>query len=648
MYQRRGSYNTPAGSERYARPLRHAPPTPKWQQQQQQSIPQPPLVPQLAALIQWIIALPPITEWPRLALNHVVLAPIGTLLLATRNFMLSPRTHRIVVRLGLLGAIFWSALAFAIISYIGFYRVWVPEVGLRKDVWLQYGYDEPPFCDLRFDGVELDGRIIKRNGDFFAEDQAYDVTLELGVPVNEANLDLGNFMVSLDLKSQSDRTVYRASRPTLITYSASPFRALSTLSQIISRNPPPLRSPPNSQILSVPLLRRVVLRPSSYAPPLSTTPSDPKADRVVTHGRVTVGRRDSERFWRYGGGGGGYLPANAVARRNGPAMPGSHASRGELQTYTASLRFDAHLTGLRYCMYHYPLLCFFVFTSLFMGFELAAALTLWAIAAIYTSSITPPSMSLEPEKHFQTERTARRRGAVAAVKVEAGSDYTGESESLRRSEVSASDAETETEGESYERRTRQEAEPSQAPRYIKTEDEDDETELLRLRSLESLRARDAAERAEAVQSARMRDVVENRRMTGLDQEGDLGPLGDEYPSNVAMPRRVLGRLDEETEEETEVGGSVSGESASLLAGEGERGEEHGADEERWEDLDDEAAARRTGAEDKDTATELQSTVGGSATSGPSSVRSFGATSLGPSISTVQSRTASSRRNDEES
>ncbi|EPQ30537.1 uncharacterized protein PFL1_02062 [Pseudozyma flocculosa PF-1] len=583
-------------------------------------------------------------EWPNIAIDRVILAPLSTLLLTTRDIILSPRTHRIVVRLGVLGAIFWTALAAAIVSYVGFYRAWVPEVGLRKDVWLQYGHEEPPFCDLRFDGPELDGRDTRSRGDFFAEDQAYDVTLELGVPLNEANLDLGNFMVSLDLRSRSAGTVFRASRPTLLTHSPAPVRALSSISQLISRNPPPSRSPPNSQILSVPLLRRVVLRPSSYAPPLSSVAADPASDRKVTHGRVTVGRHDAERYWRYGGGGGGYLPTNAAARRDNHVSV-SRASRGELQTYAASLRFDAHLTGLRFFMYHYPLLSFFLFTSLFLGFELATALTLWALAAIYTSSITPLSLSLETEEHFQTERTSRRRGAH--LKTEAvASDYTGESESLKRSEGSGADGdgtETETDGEMYRASTHRREEgvaPSQALPRFKTE-EDAEVELQRLRSLDSLRERDAAERAEAVQSARLRDAVENRRMTGLDEGGGADLLPDELSPEVSLPRRVLGRLDEETEEETEVGGSISGESASVSAGERGRLVE-AAEEERWEDLEGDGGAEAGVAGVKGEAAELASTVGGSATSGPSSIRSFGATSLGPSVTTLQSRAPTRR------
>ncbi len=189
------------------------------------------------------------------------------------------------------------------------------------------------------------------------------------MPLNPANLDLGNFMVDLDLKSKADRSVFHVSKPTLLTFSLAPIRAVSSLSQLVSRNAPSPSAPVNSQLLRIPLLRRAVLRPSSYAPPLSSTPPDPLADRKVTHGQLSVGRADAEMFWMYGGNH-NTLAGIHTLPGNGKVVPiavGSHSSRGELQTYSASLRFDAHLTGLRFFMYHFPLLSFFTFTTLFLA-----------------------------------------------------------------------------------------------------------------------------------------------------------------------------------------------------------------------------------------------------------------------------------------
>ncbi len=148
------------------------------------------------------------------------------------------------------------------------------------------------------------------------------------------------------------------------------MRAAASFSQMLSRNPPSSsQAPSNSQLLRIPLLRRAVLRPSSYAPPLLSTSSDPRADRKVAHGDISVGRSDANKYWHYGGNHNTLAGLHAVPEGNGRIVPltvGSHSSRGELQTYYASLRFDAHLTGLRFFMYHFPLLSFFTFTTLFL------------------------------------------------------------------------------------------------------------------------------------------------------------------------------------------------------------------------------------------------------------------------------------------
>lgn len=52
----------------------------------------------------------------------------------------------------------------------------------------------------------------------FINDQAYDVTLELLLPVTSANVDLGNFMTTLELYNANGSIVWRASRPVRIAY----------------------------------------------------------------------------------------------------------------------------------------------------------------------------------------------------------------------------------------------------------------------------------------------------------------------------------------------------------------------------------------------------------------------------------------------
>ncbi|KAJ9475882.1 hypothetical protein PHBOTO_005969 [Pseudozyma hubeiensis] len=632
--------------------------TPTWTSQ---PVPEPPLLPPLVDLANWIASLPPIQQWPQLLVDRLLLAPVTQLLQYTRDIILSPKTHRIVVRLGVLATIFWIALAAAIVSYVGFYRAWVPDVGLRKEIWLQYGQDRPPYAHLDF-GHGAQGYRLREptpssssynaadvSGEFFATDQAYDVTLELSVPLNQANLDLGNFMVDLELKSRSNISVFHVSKPTLLTYSTAPVRAADSISQMISRNPASTQAPSNSQLLRISLLRRAVLRPSSFAPGLSSA-GDGRSDRKVTHGQVSVGRADSDKYWMYGGNHNTLAGIQALpgTGRMVPLAVGSHSSRGELQTYAASIRFDAHLTGLRFFMYHFPVLSFLLFTGLFLACEMATALTLWAVAAIWTSG-----MSLEADVHYQQgEGKWRGEGGEGRMRSDDGvkmEESASGDEGYGRMEEE--EDETETEGGYLGRRVKEEE-------Y--SDEEEGEEEKARLRSMQSLREADEADLQEAIRQSRMRDLLEARRMSGAGPSREpaggggeaslmefvdpTAPISPEELSEIQLSRRVLDRLDEETEEETDV---ASSRPSSRMAARG-GGVREGGETDAWEDLEDESTSGGEGVEvrgesgregNKESSGDDDdggdTTIGGSATSGGRTMRSFGATTTAAGSSSTR-------------
>lgn len=311
------------------------------QQQQQQTpeprIPPPPLLPQI--LTDFANDLPPPNMWASSLLSYFFIDPLLRLTRIIIDIVVSPRTHQFVLRIGVLSAIFWTAFALAIISYVGFYRAWVPNIGIQNEVWLQYGYDQPPFASI-------DLRTPDGYRSVFAEDQQYDVSLDLIVPLSAANIDLGNFMVSMDLLSPLNSTVHHASKPTIIVHESATVRAMNNLAFQLTRNAPALLLPTSSQpvqLITIPLLRRAILQHQSAAHSFvgSSTES-------VVRAHITVGRQDSLKYWMYGGGHG----VGGVMRENGGVMKAAAGaecfrSRGELQTHGASLRFDAHLTGLR-------------------------------------------------------------------------------------------------------------------------------------------------------------------------------------------------------------------------------------------------------------------------------------------------------------
>lgn len=191
---------------------------------------------------------------------------------------------------------------------------------------------------------------------------------------------------------------------------------------------------------------------------------------------------------------------------------------------------------------------FLVFTSLFLSFELLSALTLWTIAAFYTSSLPGLDVDLAAEPQLVPQEDGPfgggRRGGGRRP-------YRGPSDDSSRDDGDlGSDTETEDTADEGGNVFRRAARAAQA------------------RSLASLRARDDAEAREA-QAA----LEEHARRTGrlmVEDESEFGPGGAaEDLLTPGFGRRVLNRLDEETEEETDDAGSlrsgVGGSSMSTLS-----------------------------------------------------------------------------------
>lgn len=147
-----------------------------------------PIEQRLQSLLDFILSLPHPRYWPSLAFSAFVLDPLRSAGLALLALVTSPRTHRVVLRLGILTSLFWAAVALAVLAYIGFYRAWVPDVGRMEEVHLQYGTPGQVPSAV----VQLDDRWGKGK-EWFAEEQEYDVTLEMLVPISAANLDLGGW-----------------------------------------------------------------------------------------------------------------------------------------------------------------------------------------------------------------------------------------------------------------------------------------------------------------------------------------------------------------------------------------------------------------------------------------------------------------------
>ncbi|GAA5844360.1 hypothetical protein JCM9279_001781 [Rhodotorula babjevae] len=298
-----------------------------------------------------------------------------------------------------------------------------PVMG-RERLWLQYGQHKPPYAL-----VQLDQRKYSTPG------KVYDVDLELVVPVNHNNLDLGNFMASLSLVDAAGQHVLTESRPALLSHPSAqaclvPSSRSSTLSHLLfypvtlfKRTAAPIASclapfvapstGPCSQTLRIPLLERAsfVAPASSKALARSTKTSrwgrKSKA-RAANSGPATalfvqIGREDahpspSEVEKAVASvAATGEESSGAVVRKEATARP------RELQVLEAWVRIEVKLSGLRSFLYRHPYLLFLIFFPSFLSLELIAAL---AVYIVFVARAEPTSSTDEPLN--EPKRLSRR------------------------------------------------------------------------------------------------------------------------------------------------------------------------------------------------------------------------------------------------
>ncbi|WFC97329.1 Type 2A phosphatase-associated protein 42 [Malassezia yamatoensis] len=276
----------------------------------------------------------------------IVLRPAARIYGAIYNLVGSPTSHRIVLRLVMLTALHVACVGMAILAYAGFYHTWVPVATTQKDVYLQYGsaYEPtPPYASVLLDGGRADLPVWQTDPiqPLFHENFEYDVALEMRVlmPHNTQNsmyiFSYSDAMVRLDLVS-GETPIYHASRPMLLVAEPRIIRWLARIARVVYR---PFQREPivPTQKIRVPLLRRV-------------TPWIKGRTRSIMATRANL-----------------------------------MIDTSDFQVQSAVLRFDAHISGFIYAMYHHPILSFGLFVLLFATIEFVVAGGLWTLLAVYFS-----------------------------------------------------------------------------------------------------------------------------------------------------------------------------------------------------------------------------------------------------------------------
>ncbi|KAI9665592.1 MAG: hypothetical protein M1829_005672 [Trizodia sp. TS-e1964] len=223
----------------------------------------------------------------------------------------------------------------AIVTYLLFYRTYIPTISFERVVHLQFG-DGNPY------GTASIGRSL-------ASQQAYDVSVQLELPRSPSNLAAGNFMLDLTLLSPRPPTptspadvLVQARRPAILTY-ASGF--VETASLLAAAPLWLLGWKRERERLTVPMLEGVAFA----------------------------------RGWRN--------------------VPGSLRlevqswGREPLMLYSATVKFRARLGGLSYFMYHHRILAFLLCVPLIWAWLLLCTTLTWLFLSLYFS--TPPVIKAE-------------------------------------------------------------------------------------------------------------------------------------------------------------------------------------------------------------------------------------------------------------
>ncbi|XP_057315063.1 seipin-like [Hydractinia symbiolongicarpus] len=218
------------------------------------------------------------------------------------------------------------AFVMSLVVFLCFYLFYLPTALHIKPVHFQYRADcgrnvDDALCS--FPSAELilhdsskaadDGiRVLTRG-------QAYDITLELEVPLSERNKQIGMFMVQIDLLDKSWHKIASSSRSTMLRYESNLLTTLSTLFHIF---PLVLGIKEQKQTLVLPLLEDFM--DDSYRPAMSA--------RITIHSKY-------------------------------------------IQMYSAQIKITALFTGVRYYMYNWPITFnLMMFSSIF---SIVTLICLW-------------------------------------------------------------------------------------------------------------------------------------------------------------------------------------------------------------------------------------------------------------------------------
>lgn len=312
------------------------------------------------------VAIQTVWVYVRAIWRMLVQWPLEQCYRVTYAVFLSPTSHRIVLRMFMLCALHFTCMGLALLAFGAFYYAWVPKVALSKDVWLQYG-EGAPWADVRLDATPSDALVWQKEArqPMFDVDLPYDVSLDLRIPVNRVNVDMGNFMVDMSLRTHDGTVLYESHRPVLLVPDPLFLRWTSRMSRMLWK---PVLSEPvaPTQLVRVPLLRRIV----PHASPIDSGPAVfRQKGYLASQAHVRIGLTTHQNV---------ILPDQPLPLALHPSV---------VQIEHATLRFEAYLSGAAYLLYAYPVFSLASFLVVFSSIEFGVAVTIWLVSCAYFSWI---------------------------------------------------------------------------------------------------------------------------------------------------------------------------------------------------------------------------------------------------------------------
>ncbi|KAJ2159107.1 hypothetical protein GGF46_003262 [Coemansia sp. RSA 552] len=240
----------------------------------------------------------------------------------------------VAVRLMLAAAAIVAAVVSSVALYAAFYKLYVPLLLHQAPVHLQY----PP---QGFGNTTATVSFVpKSNYKFLSTSQAYTVSLDLDVPTSDANRQIGNFMVFLELCDRRARAVHRSARPSILPYQSLPVRLLATAVRAV---PLALGLSREATRIHIPLLEEMY--DAHFSP--------------VTSARIALSQ--------------------------------------PLQVYSAQISIRAQFAGLRYWMYYWRLPTSLLFIASAVVCQLVFAAISWSVLESYaqrtrTAALPAPTL----------------------------------------------------------------------------------------------------------------------------------------------------------------------------------------------------------------------------------------------------------------